>query len=338
MKTTATNRKIRQLLTDIQKGVLVPRPEFQRRLVWANKHKNAFIETVLKDYPFPEIYVAASEVDTATGEGTEMLVDGQQRITTLRQYFLADKDLKLERGIPRYADLDEDKKRAFLDYDVVVRDLGNVSIEQIKEVFKRINSTRYALNAMEIHNARFEGAFKLFGDEMAARTFFSEHKIFSSTEIKRMQDTRYALTVVATIMGGYFNRDDDLEDYLKRYNDEFPGRDEMAAHIDEILTFIEACGFPLESRAWSKTDLFNLLVELYDALFKRRLRLTPSDVGHALEGFYKHVGPSAAPGAPAANYYLATVQASNDRASRATRGKVVRQLLQEAAVEGEGLF
>src|SRR5438046_341748 len=63
MKTVATNRKVRVLITALRDGVLVPRPEFQRRLVWSNRHKQAFLDTVLKGYPFPEIYIAAGDVD-----------------------------------------------------------------------------------------------------------------------------------------------------------------------------------------------------------------------------------------------------------------------------------
>src|SRR5262245_50107997 len=165
MKTTATNRKIRELLTALRANKLIPRPEFQRRLVWSNKDKPGFLDTVLNQYPFPEIYVATGEVDVETGEGTEMLVDGQQRVTTLNQYFTASPDLVLRRDIKPYADLTKEQKEAFLQYDVVVRDLGAVPLDTIKNVFQRINATRYALNAMEIQNARYEGAFKAFGED-----------------------------------------------------------------------------------------------------------------------------------------------------------------------------
>ena len=46
MKTTATNRKVRELLTQLREGILIPRPDFQRRLVWNNKDKSAFLGTV----------------------------------------------------------------------------------------------------------------------------------------------------------------------------------------------------------------------------------------------------------------------------------------------------
>lgn len=332
MRTTATNRKIREILTDIRAGTLVPRPEFQRRLVWANKHKNAFIDTVLKDYPFPEIYIAAGEVDTATARGKEMLVDGQQRVTTLLQYFSASADLKLEASIKPYAELSEEQKRSFLNYDVVVRDLGSVSIDEIKEVFRRINSTRYALNAMEIHNARFEGEFKSFGDELAEDEFFDRHHVFSATDIKRMQDTRYALTIVATIMSGYFNRDDDLEEFLSRYNDEFPERQELHQGLATVFAFIESCGLPEGSRAWKKTDLFTLIVEVYRALYEDKLPLVPGAVVAKLKAFYSKVDArdgGAEKQQEVEDYYLATVQASNDRVSRVNRGLIVQKVLRK---------
>ena len=132
MRTTATNRKLRLLLTGIRDGSLIPNPAFQRRLVWTNKDKRSFLDTVLKAYPFPEIYIAAGSVNAQTGEGTEMLVDGQQRITTLYQYFTGAKELRLGRDIPPYKRLSEPEKLAFLDYEVVVRDLGSMSTNDIE--------------------------------------------------------------------------------------------------------------------------------------------------------------------------------------------------------------
>ncbi len=95
MDTSASNRRLRVLLTAIGNNTLIPQPDFQRRLVWTNKDKVEFIKTVLEGYPFPEIYIAAGKVDPKTGEGAEVLVDGQQRLTTLYQYFKGSPDIKL---------------------------------------------------------------------------------------------------------------------------------------------------------------------------------------------------------------------------------------------------
>ncbi len=72
MRTTATNKRLRELLSQIADQTLLPNPSFQRRLVWANKHKTAFVKTVLEGLPFPEIYTAAGDVDLETGQGQTM--------------------------------------------------------------------------------------------------------------------------------------------------------------------------------------------------------------------------------------------------------------------------
>jgi hypothetical protein len=338
MNTTATNRKIRVLITAIRNYTLLPRPEFQRRLVWADKHKSAFIETVLEGFPFPEIYIAAGDVNPDTGEGAEMLVDGQQRVTTLSQYFNGSDDLKLSRGVPMYASLSPEEKRRFLEYDVVVRDLGPLPLEEIKTVFLRINSTNYALNAMEIDNARFEGEFKTFGDEIAEHDFFEEHHVFSISERRRMLDTRFALTLAITVMATYFNRDSDLELYLSRYNDEFPIAEDLRRELHEVFRFIDRCEFGDKSRAWKKADLLTLSVEIHRALFKHQLKISHDAAGTLLRDFYHRVDNFNASGdtdEDAATYNKYSIQATNDRGSRIARANVIAKLLLEASSMAE---
>ncbi len=331
MKTTATNRKIRELLTALREGKLQPRPEFQRRLVWTNKDKCAFLQTVLLEYPFPEIYVAAGEVDLQTGEGKEMLVDGQQRITTLNQYFIGSSDLRLGKDIPAYVNLPIENKEKFLQYDVVVRDLGKMAIDQIKEVFKRINSTSYSLNAMEIHNARFEGEFKSFAEEIAQGDFFDRHRFFSAAEIRRMQDTLFVLIYITTIMSTYFNRDYEIEAYLERYNDEFDLKPDIEREISKVLDFVERCQFSQNSRVWKKADLFTLLVEIHRVLIKDRVQINHRPVASALNEFYEKVDkydPAVdmgnVIGKEVGEYYKAALQATNDRGNRILRGQIIQ--------------
>ena len=330
MKTTGTNRKVRELLAQLREGKLIPRPDFQRRLVWSNKDKSAFIETVLLNFPFPEVYVAAGEVNVETGEGKELLVDGQQRLTTLRQYFTGSPDLVLYGGVKPYAELAKEEKEAFLQYDVVVRDLGLVELDVLRAVFQRINATRYALNAMEIHNSRFEGEFKAFGENYAQRAFFDSHRVFSASEVRRMQDVRFALTVGATALSTYFNRDDELEEFLGRYNDEFPLRADLERELDAVLEFIDAMRLPATSRIWKKADLFSAIIELHGALYKRQKSIAPDRVASAILELYERVDDPEQRGdseADAARYYKAALQATNDRSSRVTRGEILRGLL-----------
>ena len=329
MKTSATNRRIRVLMTALRERTLVPRPEFQRRLVWTNRHKERFLNTVLTEYPFPEIYVAAGDVDPDTGEGSEMLVDGQQRITTLYQYFTGSEDLQY-RDITPYSDLSDKEKLSFLEYEVVIRDLGRKSIQEIREVFERINSTQYSLNAMEIRNARFDGALKQFAEELSQNDFFSSNNVFRTNDVRRMGDLVFCLSIVISVMAGYFNRDDLIEEFLSKYNDEFSHWDDIKENLNEVFRFIDRCKFASSSRMWRKADLLTLIVELYLAMYQQHEKLAARRVGSALKAFYRTVDgvrDDDAQHKEAAVYYKAALQGTNDRANRLRRGEIIRRVI-----------
>lgn len=329
MNTSATNRRLRVLLSAIGNETLIPQPEFQRRLVWSNKDKVAFVRTVLEGYPFPEIYIAAGRVDPVTGEGTELLVDGQQRLTTLFQYFKGHPDLKLPSDVSKYIDLPTDEKLQFLEYEVVVRDLGKRPLYEVKEIFQRINSTNYGLNAMEVHNARYAGEIKAFAEEISLLPVFEQKKIFTATDIKRMNDVRYCLVLIVTLIDGYFNRDVDLPDFLEKYNEEFPHAERLRKEIRETLSLIEELNLPHDSRAFKKADFFSLFVELHRAVHKEGRQINVMETSRALRDFYLEVEDAASGGVgedeDAMKYYKAALQASNDRSSRITRGRLIQQ-------------
>lgn len=330
VKTTATNKKVRELMTALDEHKLVPRPYFQRRLVWTYRIKQLFIRTVLEGYPFPEIFLCDGEVDLATGQGQQLVVDGQQRITTLHQYFRGADDLRLG-DVPAYAALLDDGKQRFLDYEVVVRDLGRLPDEEVQDVFYRMNSTNYSLNAMEVNNARFNGALKQYAEQVSELQFFEEHRVFTTVDVRRMNDVRWALTLVITLMSGYFNRDSQHEAFLRRYNDDLPDRDGLDRKLRATMTLVERLDLGDRSRAWQKGDLLTLLVELFKGnpeLVKDEERL-----GEDLRGFYASVDAVSDGVAPdawtseATGYHDAVMSGSNERARRLRRAEAVDAVL-----------
>lgn len=334
MKTSATNRRIHQLLTAVSEAKLNPRPDFQRRLVWTNDDKVSFLRTVCRGLPFPEIYVCAGSLNPDTGEATEFLVDGQQRVTTLHQYFKGHGGLRLG-SLKPYSELSTKEKEEFLEYEVVVRDLGKHELAEIREIFELINSANYALNSVEIKNARYAGAFKKFCEDVANRQEFKDWKIFKLSDVRRMQDLRYCLVLVATMLSTYFNRDEDIEEYLSKFNDTFPHGEHLRYEIDEIFAFLQKLRLPLNSRAFRKTDLFSLLVETHRAMFKRKVALDPSVVAERLQVFFVDVETASLPGGGsrvASLYYWSTVRAAIDRGNRYRRGEILQQVLDPAYV------
>jgi len=341
MRTSPTSLKVRQLITLTREGKLVPRPEFQRRLVWTTEDKIRFMDTVLNGMPFPEIYVANGPVDVATGDGQQLLVDGQQRVTTIFDYFNGDPKT-YGTALPAYANLDDQQKRDFLDYDVTVRDLGSISTEQIVEIFKRINSTKYSLNEMEINNAVYTGELMTVAAGFAEHDFFEKNRVFRPTDIKRMGDVRFVLQIIITMLTGYFDRDEMLERYLSDFNEGFPASSEVSARLIHVFDFIDECGFSRTSRIWKRSDLFTAIISL-DRKLRDINNLSPSSVLSALESFYADVDDQGMTSMDIAVgiYAKAALQASNDRVNRVRRGVIIEAVLAGVdplqALKDEGL-
>lgn len=335
MRTAADTRKISLLLKMEREGSLIPTPEFQRRAVWTTPDKVAFIETILAGFPFPEIYTAAGNVDTTTGEAVELLVDGQQRLRTIKDYFNGVSPFRLSRAIRRYKDLEEDEKKSFLNYDVAVRNLGLLDEERIREVFKRMNRTSYSLNDMERFNAVYLGEFKKFSELIASDSIFSDYKIFSANDIRRMKDVVYGASLVTTMMSQYFHRDDEVEEYLARYNDDFPDRSKIYARFLATVAYLRELDLPKEIRAFKKADFYTLFVEI-DRQLTSKLKPVPAQAREALIKLYSDVDLARSTGTEderVARYVGTILQNTADRGARVARGEIVREVINAVAQE-----
>jgi hypothetical protein len=217
--------------------------------------------------------------------------------------------------------------------------LGNVTEEQIKDIFARINSTDYALKAMERLNARFSGAFKEFCDELSTDKFFERHNVFSMADWRRMRDLDFCVILTITLLSTYYHRDALNWEYLQRYNDNFPQGAKLSEQIQATFAFIESCGFDKKCRIWKKTDLFTLIVELH-ALLLKKAPLNPEKVSLKLTEFYAQVDnmfrmegseeelAKKAPHPDVSRYLKAATKATNDKYARVDRAEVIASILQ----------
>ena len=194
LSSSPSNKKISELYKRVKEETLILQPDFQRKLVWSSKHKEAFIDTILKGMPFPEIYIAQSGIDIQKIETQEVVVDGQQRLSTIIQYIDEADDSKIfGKTISKFKDLDAQDKKDFLNYNVVIRDLEDVTPELIREVFRRINQTKFSLEQIEIQNAIYDGEFISTAKDILESVEVDHLPIFSDSEISRMSDLHFIL-------------------------------------------------------------------------------------------------------------------------------------------------
>jgi hypothetical protein len=280
--------KIVELYNKLNSSTLITKPDFQRNLVWKKQHKFAFIQTILLNFPFPEVYIASEQLDVESLTNKEIVVDGQQRLTTIVEYIKGDGDFSGKVPIKKFEELSIPEKKDFLNYPVSVKDLKDLNDETIKQIFKRINLTDYSLNNNEILNAEFGGGeFAYFAKQLTnpdfevseintsviidkairdrVNTFFTNHKIFSENDVKRMFDNQYIMLIASTLLnGGYYGRSSQIESYLKRYNDEFDSYQIVLNKILNSIDVIENLDFDEKSYWFNKANLFTLLVEFAD--------------------------------------------------------------------------
>lgn len=255
-----STKKISDLIGMIKRGDLILQPDFQRKLVWSIKHKESFIDTILKGFPFPEIYIAQSGIDLETFQAQQVVVDGQQRLSTIISYINGELPCK---KILRYSALDNQQKAAFLNYDVVVRDLKDASSDTIKEVFRRINLTQYRLNDIEINNAIYEGEFISTAKDILNHLDNGSFPLFSDNELNRMGDLNYILMIMATLEeGGYFAGNTMTGEYIVKYDDSYENAETMKDKILNLFHVIETFNLDTDSMWYRKSNFFTMFVEL----------------------------------------------------------------------------
>ena len=259
---SVTTPTVAELYKRITNQELNLQPSFQRKFVWTQHHQEEFIDSILNGYPFPEIYVCLGTVDNKTMETTKNVIDGQQRLTTIRNYIDNKFDRPLKKILP-YKQLTESQKNAFISYQVVQRDIGSVPDDVVREIFRRINLTKFKLEDIEIHNAIYDGEFIGVAKQIATNGSFKALDIFLETDLSRMADLGFILQVMVTLEhGGYFNGDKEMEKYISVNNEDYPNAEITKSILTRSFTLIKNLDLPPDSIWFRKSSFFTMAVEI----------------------------------------------------------------------------
>lgn len=322
IKPSVTNPTIADVYQLIDAGQLILRPDFQRKFVWTHDHQEAFIDTILNGLPFPEIYVCEGDVDVQKLRTTRLVIDGQQRLTTIRNYIEGKQD-RPRAKTPSYQSLTNEQKQAFLSYQVVMRDLGKIDEETVREIFRRINLTKFKLDDIEIHNAIYDGSFIQGAKYILANVSLEKYGVLRESEFTRMADLHFMLLVMATLEnGGYFAQDREVEPMVSSFNDEYPNKDHMISLLIKTFAIISDLELPFDSMWFRKSTFFTLVVET-----AKHVTAVPPDFKNRLLRFEDKVMENRHnTNSEYYKFYSYMYQATHGRAARVVRGGFVEQL------------
>lgn len=158
MKLTHWEPDLRTIDAWISDGEIDLQPNFQRGDIWPSPKKRKLIDTILRGWSIPPIHVVVTE------SGTLDVLDGQQRLTAIRDFMRDDfpVDGLVEPSDPyikslsgfHYSHLPATTRRAFDQYTLRVFKITDYKPEEPGELFYRLNQP-LSLTAGEQRNALY---------------------------------------------------------------------------------------------------------------------------------------------------------------------------------------
>jgi len=199
------------VVAQLRRGNINLNPRFQRRNAWDAKRKSLFIESLILGLPIPQIILAEEK----GRKGSFIVIDGKQRLLTLRQFLSDDND----RDYPqlRLTGLDDRFELNGLSYQALKDDMhfrdelnnfenqtvrtvvirGWKSERYLYSVFLRINTGSVQLSPQELRQALHPGPFSDFIDDMS----YSSIPLREAMKLKepdfRMRDVELVLRYFA---------------------------------------------------------------------------------------------------------------------------------------------
>lgn len=220
--------------TTIVDGVkTIINPSFQRGLVYSIENMHSLIDSILHGF-------IIGQVTFAEVNGCYLVVDGQQRITTICKYITG--EVPAYNGL-YFESLTEDEKEIILNTELPIAVLVNATKEQIAEQFKRTNTCGEVLTQMEILAAIYDGEFmqelkQVFGLNFLTKGFGKKYKEYLKGDANRLFFAELAIKVydaksndTEKIIKFCIEHNITVDDIVKRFKEVFNWYTKLVANL-----------------------------------------------------------------------------------------------------------
>ncbi|MGE3796013.1 MAG: DUF262 domain-containing protein [Dehalococcoidia bacterium] len=239
-----------------RQGRLDLNPPYQRRQVWNPRIKSKLIDSILRGYPLPLIFLH-NRLDVDTSKVVRQVVDGQQRLRTILAYLDIDclshrdqwdefsvlKSHNREYGGQGFLELPSAVRSRILEtplsVNVLPADVDDVTVLQI---FQRMNSTGLKLNAQELRNAAYSGEFK----DLTYSLAYGQNQrwlgwgLFDRQRIGQMLEVEFTADLVGLLLRGVLARTKSTIDGLYReYDGSVPSEGAIAAEFEAAFNVLD---------------------------------------------------------------------------------------------------
>lgn len=210
-------KTIADLVHLYEKGMLNLSPAFQRKSVWVLKDRQKLIDTVIRNYPLPAIFLYRN-VDHGTL--SYAVIDGKQRLETLLGFlgYLRGQGFEMKIEVPGLEGVQKISAKSlksnkahherllphFLGYRIPVIEVEG-PLSDIIEVFVRINSTGKPLAFQERRKAKYSGSALLIESTRIGNKlepYWQQAGVISSQQAARMKHVEFAAELIVTMWTG----------------------------------------------------------------------------------------------------------------------------------------
>lgn len=189
-------------------------PAFQRDSVWTDADRSKLIESILRGWPLPSIFLHRSQ--DSRGNYTYAVIDGKQRLETLFEFIgrIRAREAFREAWIELPSDNDELESewitfralcKRFEQYKILGYRIHAVEVSgelgEVIDLFVRINSTGKALTRAEKRNAQFNEVPLLREARRLAgqfATYLRSTKVITATQRSRMKDVELMCDLIVS--------------------------------------------------------------------------------------------------------------------------------------------
>lgn len=266
MKVEEAKYSTAELVDWFKSKTLIVNKDYQRGGgLWPNAAKSYFIDTIIRDYPFPKIYFHES-IDKIARKPRREIVDGQQRLTTIVDFcsdkFPLGKNAKENSG-KYFSDLDEDIQDAFWAYTISVDVIRNANRAEILQMFRRMNAFTLPLNEAEKRHSEFFGEFKDWVNRTLDNygSLLVDWKIYTSRQIVRMIDAEFVTDIALAMSEGIVSTSPKkLKELYRENEDNFEKIDEFNEKLTSTLECVIENFSELQGTHAMKPHVFHSLI------------------------------------------------------------------------------
>ncbi|QRP47331.1 DUF262 domain-containing protein [Amycolatopsis sp. FDAARGOS 1241] len=305
-------------------------PPYQRRSVWNLQYKQFFIDSIIRNYPAPSIFL---QVDYVPGQAaTYHVIDGKQRLSALFEFYedeFSTSDGLTDLGLDNkyYSQLGNEQKVALIEYVFTVESIKSASPAELNEAFDRLNRNVARLNKQELRHAKYSGAFVSKIERLSEHPFWTEIGLVTPARIRRMLDVEYVSELYIISMMGIQDGKDYLDSTYARNDAEIAGESDA----DENFTATQAAISQIDKFFQIKTSRFSNVADFYSLwasiadLVRSGEEFDAQEAASSLSTFENELEDQETE--RARSYRIAAVQGSNKKSNREIRADILRSVL-----------